>query len=95
MLRRIPARSEQTPFPKKLTPHYPLFALAGRYAAELWIQSASLSMGEWRDLRFRNLIAGDTVFPNAIIAGLKEPLDKVEGFFRGADFEMLDCKLFL
>ena len=61
MLRRIPARSEQT-LPNTRTTKYPLFAYAGRNAAELWLLGAPLSMGEWRDLRFRNLIAGDTSF---------------------------------
>ncbi len=62
MLRHIPARSEQKSLPNLLTQRHPLFAYAGRNAAELWLVGAPLSMGEWRDLRFRNLISGDTVF---------------------------------
>src|SRR5579863_1973 len=46
MLRRIPARPEQKSLPNSLTPH-PLFAAAGRHAAELWLQSAPLSAGEF------------------------------------------------
>jgi hypothetical protein len=55
----------RTPVPSQsLAATHPLFAYAGRNAAELWLSGAPLSMGEWRDLRFRNLISGDTVFPN-------------------------------
>lgn len=41
-----------------LVQRFPLFADAGRHAAELWLQCAPLSMAEFRDLRYRNLIAG-------------------------------------
>ncbi|MFL9952795.1 hypothetical protein PQR65_05210 [Paraburkholderia nemoris] len=61
MLRRTQARHEQTP-PNILTEKHPLFAYAGRSAAQLWLAEAPLSAGEWRDLRFRNLVAGDTSF---------------------------------
>ena len=37
---------------------FPLCARAARDAAELWLEHAPLSMGEFRDLRFRNFIAG-------------------------------------
>ena len=57
-----PCRSKQA-LPNILTEQkHPLFAYAGRNAAELWLLGAPLSMGEWRDLRYRNLVAGDTVF---------------------------------
>jgi len=62
MLRRIPARPEQKSLPNSLTPH-PLFAAAGRHAAELWLQSAPLSAGEFRDLRYQNLLAGVPTLP--------------------------------
>lgn len=54
MLRHIPARPEQLQFKSS----YPLFERAGRDAAELWLLSAPLSICEFRDLRFRNLVAG-------------------------------------
>lgn len=53
----IHARSEQPQFPIKCGT-FPLFEQAGRDAAALWLQSASLSMGDFRDLRFRNVAAG-------------------------------------
>lgn len=37
---------------------FPLFALAGRDAAALWLAGAPMSAGAFRDLRFRNLAAG-------------------------------------
>ncbi|MFM0160670.1 hypothetical protein [Paraburkholderia sediminicola] len=55
-------RPEQKTLPNSLTQKHPLFSYAGRNAAELWLLGAPLSMGEWRDLRYRNLVAGDTVF---------------------------------
>jgi hypothetical protein len=62
MLRHIPARPEQTP-PNILTRRYPLFELAGRNAAELWLLgSPDLSMADWRDLRFYQLTSGDSSF---------------------------------
>jgi len=54
-MRNIPARPEQN---HTRTRHYRLFVLAGRQAAALWLQSQPLSMADFRDLRFRNLIAG-------------------------------------
>jgi hypothetical protein len=51
----VSARPEQSPPPIQ---RFPLSARAGRDAADLWLQSAPLSMGEFRDLRFRNFIAG-------------------------------------
>jgi hypothetical protein len=59
MLRRIPARPEQTQSPIR----FPLFAQAGRHAAELWLTSAPLSAGEFRDLRYRNLLADVPALP--------------------------------
>jgi hypothetical protein len=59
MLRRIPARPEQ----KQTPTQYPLFTLAGRHAAELWLRHMPLSACEWRDLRWRNLTAGMPVLP--------------------------------
>jgi hypothetical protein len=63
MLRHIHARPEQASPPNILTEQkHPLFAYAGRNAAELWLLGAPLSMADFRDLRFRNLVAGDTSF---------------------------------
>jgi hypothetical protein len=63
MLRRILARSEQTLPPNILTQRHPLFELAGRNAAELWfLGSPDLSMADWRDLRFHQLISLDSSF---------------------------------
>jgi hypothetical protein len=49
-----PARPEQ---PQSPIYRYPC-ARAGSDAAELWLEHAPLSMGEFRDLRFRNFVAG-------------------------------------
>ncbi|EIN02292.1 hypothetical protein WQE_04867 [Paraburkholderia hospita] len=62
MLRHIPARPEQPSFPNTLTERFPLFACAGRNAAELWLVAGPMSMADFRDLRFRNLVNGDSVF---------------------------------
>ncbi|WP_230417491.1 hypothetical protein [Paraburkholderia polaris] len=56
------SRSNHAPLPNSLTERFPLFAYAGRNAAELWLVGAPMSMADSRDLRFRNLVAGDTVF---------------------------------
>lgn len=58
-MRHIPARPEQT----QSLSQFPLFVRAGRHAAELWLLSAPLSVGEFRDLRYRNLIAGTAWMP--------------------------------
>ncbi|WP_156967066.1 hypothetical protein [Paraburkholderia ferrariae] len=42
---------------------FPRFVRAGRHAAELWLSGAPLSLGEFRDLRYRNLIAGIAQMP--------------------------------
>jgi hypothetical protein len=55
-MRRIPARLEQT----DLTPErFPLFAYAGRSAANAWLASPVLSLADFRDMRFRKLIDND------------------------------------
>lgn len=59
MLRHIPARPEQKQSPTQ----FPLFILAGRQAAELWLIAAPLSAGEFRDLRYSNLLAGTPTLP--------------------------------
>lgn len=59
MLRHIPARPEHPQSPVR----FPLFVRAGRHAAELWLLAAPLSTGEFRDLRYRNLIAGTERMP--------------------------------
>lgn len=64
MLRHILARPEQPSLPNTLTERFPLFSYAGRNAAELWLVGAPMSMGDFRDLRFRNLIAGNADLPN-------------------------------
>jgi hypothetical protein len=61
-MRRVFARPEQSSLPNTLTERFPLFAYAGRNAAELWLAGAPMSMADFRDLRFRNLVAGDSVF---------------------------------
>lgn len=53
---KISARSEQ----KQSIERHPLVARAGRDAAELWLIASPLSMADFRDLRFRNLIAGNS-----------------------------------
>ncbi|TCG03507.1 hypothetical protein BZM27_47955 [Paraburkholderia steynii] len=61
-MRHISARPEQSSFPNTLTERHPLFSYAGRCAADLWLQGAPLSMADFRDLRFRCLVSGDTSF---------------------------------
>jgi hypothetical protein len=56
------AHSGQPSFPNTLTERHPLFAYAGRCAAGLWLQGAPFSMADFRDLRFRCLVSGDTSF---------------------------------
>ena len=62
-MRQAPARSEQ---PKPQTPvqRHPLFARAGAAAAELWLNCPVLSLADFRDLRFRNLLSGLTSDPD-------------------------------
>jgi hypothetical protein len=60
-MRHIPARPEQP----QSSSHYPFFERAGSDAAVLWLQSAPLSIGEFRDLRFRNLVTGLGALDNA------------------------------
>ncbi|MCX4156144.1 MULTISPECIES: hypothetical protein [Paraburkholderia] len=63
IMRRIVARPEQALLPNILTQRYPLFGLAGRNAAELWLlDSPDLSMADWRDLRFYQLTLGNNSF---------------------------------
>lgn len=83
MLRHIPARSEQM---QSHAHRFPLFARAGANAAALWLQSAPLSMADFRDLRFRSLLSGltydiedearrvafNTAFASHIAAGIAE-----------------------
>ncbi|PYE23142.1 hypothetical protein C7410_10837 [Paraburkholderia silvatlantica] len=59
MRANVPARPEQPQSPDR----FPLFSRAGRHAAELWLVAAPLSAGEFRDLRYRNLIAGTEQMP--------------------------------
>jgi len=67
MLRHAPARSEQTSFSDLLSHRYPLFELAGRKAAEMWLLNpVDLSMADWRDLRFFQLTQGDDSFAGDI-----------------------------
>ncbi|MFM0173197.1 hypothetical protein PQR33_28170 [Paraburkholderia sediminicola] len=61
-MRRVFARPEHKSLPNILSERFPLFTYAGRNAAELWLVGAPMSMADFRDLRFRNLVAGDTVF---------------------------------
>jgi hypothetical protein len=60
MRANIFARPEQT---ESTNVRFPLFAYAGRRAAESWITNASLSLCDFRDLCFRVLVAGDDTFP--------------------------------
>lgn len=53
-MRQAPARPEQT----QSHSNFPLFERAGRDAAALWLAGAPLSAGAFRDLRYRNLLAG-------------------------------------
>jgi hypothetical protein len=52
----LPARTGQ----QSRVPRNPLFVCPGEHAAELWLQvlMPDFSMGEFRDLQFRNLVAG-------------------------------------
>lgn len=59
MSRHAPARSTH----KQSTVQFPLFVFAGRHAAELWLMAAPLSAGEFRDLRYSNLLAGVPTLP--------------------------------
>lgn len=59
MLRHVPARPEQ----KRSPVQFPLFVFAGRHAADLWLIAAPLSAGEFRDLRYSNLLAGMPTLP--------------------------------
>ena len=58
-----PARSEQ-PKPQTPTQRHPLFARAGAAAAELWLSCPTLSLADFRDLRFRTLLSGLTADPD-------------------------------
>lgn len=49
----LPARSEQ----KQSVERHPLYACAGRDAAEFWLIAPPLSMADFRDLPFRNFVA--------------------------------------
>jgi len=62
-MRHISARSEQ-PKPQTPTQRHPLFARAGAAAADLWLGSPVLSLADFRDLRFRNLMSGLTSDPD-------------------------------
>ena len=62
MLRRILARPEQSSFQNILIERHRLFAFAGRSAAELWLVGTPMSMADFRDLRFRALVASDVTF---------------------------------
>jgi hypothetical protein len=75
---RTPARSEPLQSPIQ---QFPLCARAGSDAAVLWFQSAPLSMGEFRDLRFRNFIAGVDVLDDC--AGRRRAFN--EAFARGIE----------
>jgi hypothetical protein len=73
---RTSARSEPLQSP---TQQFPPFARAGNDAAALLFQSAPLSMGEFRDLRFRSFIAGLDVLDD--YAGRRRVFN--EAFARG------------
>jgi hypothetical protein len=46
--------------PQTPTRTHPLFARAGAAAADLWLNLPVLTMADFRDLRFRNLLSGLT-----------------------------------
>src|ERR1700761_8525942 len=46
--------------PQTQTQTHPLFARAGAAAADLWLNLPLLTMADFRDLRFRNLLSGLT-----------------------------------
>jgi len=46
--------------PQTPTQRHPLFARAGAAAADLWLNFPVLSITDFRDLRFRNLLSGLT-----------------------------------
>ncbi len=57
MRANTPARSEQ-PQPQSFAQRFPLFARAGAAAADLWLYCPALSMADFRDLRFHNMVSG-------------------------------------
>jgi hypothetical protein len=61
-MRRIFARPEQTSLPNTLTQQFPLFAAAGRNAAQLWLHGVPMSAGAYRDERYQRLIASTADF---------------------------------
>ena len=63
MRANAPARSEQ-PRPQTSVQRHPLFARAGAASADLWLDSPVLSLVDFRDLRFRNLLSGLTYDPD-------------------------------
>lgn len=54
-MRHISARPEQKQSPNQ---RLALFTESGHHAALLWVQFAPLTAADFRDLRFRNLVAG-------------------------------------
>ena len=63
MRANTPARPEQ-PQSRNPVQRHPLFARAGAAAAELWLSFPVLSLADFRDLRFRNLLSGLTSGPD-------------------------------
>ncbi|MFL9893748.1 hypothetical protein [Paraburkholderia sp. RL17-381-BIF-C] len=61
-MRRILARFEQLSLPNTLTQQFPLFAAAGRNAAQLWLHGVPMSAGAYRDERYQRLIASTADF---------------------------------
>jgi hypothetical protein len=57
----IPARPEQALSPIQC---HSLFARAGAEAAALWLQFAPLTAAEFRNMRFRNMVAGHVYLPD-------------------------------
>ncbi|MFK4447486.1 hypothetical protein ABH944_007776 [Caballeronia udeis] len=57
------ARTGQ-PQPQTPVQRHPLFARAGAAAADLWLNHPVLSLADFRDLRFRNLLSGLTSDPD-------------------------------
>jgi hypothetical protein len=61
-MRRTPARPEQSLLPNTYTQQFPLFAVAGRNAAQLWMHGMPVSAGQYRDERYQRLILGTADF---------------------------------
>ncbi|AOJ87465.1 hypothetical protein WS87_12655 [Burkholderia sp. MSMB0856] len=61
---RAPAPSVSAEHIRSSVQQYPLFARAGSHAAELWLGQSAVSMADFRDHRFANLLDGLAPVPS-------------------------------